>query len=208
MRQSSFDNKDITITRELSTSYDTVKIVADNIDKIVPIANNIPQIVDVANQVVPNIAEILLADENATIASTKASEAVDSALLASKWASNPEDVIVEDGEYSAYHWAQKAMDAAADWSSILNKPDYVVGVTAGSGITVTGTTGEGWTATVAHSDTSTQSSVDNSNGYVIQDVTVDTYGHVTAIGSTNLDDRYLSALGGVMDLGLITEAIG
>ena len=86
--------------------------------------------------------------------------------------------------------------------------NYVAGVTAGSGIVVTGTAGEGWSPTVAHADTSSQASVDNSAGNVIQDVTVDTYGHVTAIGSTNLDDRYLSALGGIMDLGLITEAIG
>ena len=30
-------------------------------------------------------------------------------LLASKWASNPEDVVVAGGEYSAYHWAKKAI---------------------------------------------------------------------------------------------------
>ena len=68
--------------------------------------------------------------------------------------------------------------------------NYVASVTAGSGITVTGTAGEGWTATVAHSDTSTQSSVDNSNGTVIQDITLDTYGHITALGSLDLDTRY------------------
>src|SRR5690625_3534355 len=29
---------------------------------------------------------------------------------AKEWASNPEDVVVQDGQYSAYHWAQKAQE--------------------------------------------------------------------------------------------------
>lgn len=44
--------------------------------------------------------------------------------------------------------------------------------------------------TIAHHDTSSQSSVDNSNGTVIQDITLDTYGHITSLGSLNLDTRY------------------
>jgi hypothetical protein len=68
--------------------------------------------------------------------------------------------------------------------------NYVAGVSAGSGIVVSGTAGEGWTATVTHADTSSQTSVDNSNGTVIQDITLDEFGHITAIGSTNLDGRY------------------
>jgi len=54
---------------------------------------------------------------------------------------------------------------------------------AGSGIDLTG-------ITFSHTDTSSQSSVNNSNGTVIQDVTLDTYGHVTSLGSVNLDGRY------------------
>ena len=42
------------------------------------------------------------------------------------------------------------------------------------------------TLTVDHNDTSTQSSVNNSGNTVIQDITLDTYGHVTALGSTTL----------------------
>ena len=45
--------------------------------------------------------------------------------------------------------------------------------------------------TINHDDTSSASSVDNSNGNVIQDVTIDTYGHVTGLGSVNLDNRYV-----------------
>jgi hypothetical protein len=53
----------------------------------------------------------------------------------------------------------------------------------GSGIEISGTT-------ISHSDTSSQASVNNSNGTVIQDVTLDTFGHVTALGSADLDGRY------------------
>jgi len=40
--------------------------------------------------------------------------------------------------------------------------------------------------TISHADTSSQSSVNNSNNTVIQDISVDTYGHVTSIGSKTL----------------------
>lgn len=44
--------------------------------------------------------------------------------------------------------------------------------------------------TLGHADTSSQASVDNANGTIIQDITLDTYGHITAIGSVDLDGRY------------------
>jgi hypothetical protein len=58
---------------------------------------------------------------------------------------------------------------------------------AGNAITITQS---GSDITVAHTDTSSQASVDNSAGNVIQDITLDTNGHITSIGSVNLDDRY------------------
>jgi hypothetical protein len=63
----------------------------------------------------------------------------------------------------------------------------ITGVTAGTGLTGGGASGA---VTISHADTSTQASVDNSNGTVIQDITLDTFGHITAIGSANLDARY------------------
>jgi len=60
-------------------------------------------------------------------------------------------------------------------------------VVAGTCLTGGGTSG---CVTINHSDTSSQSSVNNSGGTVIQDVTLDGYGHVTALGSYNLDGRY------------------
>lgn len=62
-----------------------------------------------------------------------------------------------------------------------------VTLTAGGGITIANTTSD---IDVSHTDTSSQTSVNNSNGTVIQDVSLDTYGHITGLGSVNLDSRY------------------
>lgn len=43
---------------------------------------------------------------------------------------------------------------------------------------------------IRHEDTSSQGSVNNSGGTVIQDITLDTYGHITGLVSYNLDNRY------------------
>lgn len=64
-------------------------------------------------------------------------------------------------------------------------------LTISSGLSGTVSTYNGSAAvTISHADTSAQASINNSNGNVIQDVTLDTYGHVTGLASTNLDDRY------------------
>ena len=73
--------------------------------------------------------------------------------------------------------------------------DGAMTVTAGSGLSGGGQLGTAnqsgaSSVTVSHADTSSQASVDNSNGTVIQDITLDTYGHITGIASTNLDGRY------------------
>jgi len=59
----------------------------------------------------------------------------------------------------------------------------ITGVTAGSGISGGGTSG---TVTVSHADTSSQGSVNNSGSTFIQDVTVDTYGHITGLTSVDV----------------------
>lgn len=74
---------------------------------------------------------------------------------------------------------------------------------AGGGLSLSGTT-------FSHTDTSSQASVNNSNGTVIQDVTLDSYGHVTGLASVNLDSRYLPTSGGTINgnldvNGLITS---
>ena len=43
------------------------------------------------------------------------------------------------------------------------------------------------TVTINHDDTSSQASSNNSDNTVIQDITLDTYGHVTSLGTTSID---------------------
>ena len=61
--------------------------------------------------------------------------------------------------------------------------------------------------TIGHHDTSSTSSVNNSNGTVIQDVTLDTYGHVTGLGSVNLDNRYVHKAGGTFEGDITIEGL-
>jgi hypothetical protein len=67
-------------------------------------------------------------------------------------------------------------------------------ITANSGLTGSGTftvNDFGNTSiTISHADTSSQESSNNINGFVIQDIALDTYGHVTALESIDLDGRY------------------
>lgn len=58
----------------------------------------------------------------------------------------------------------------------------IEGVTAGSGLTGGGSSG---TVTLSHSDTSSQASSNNSGRTYIQDITLDTYGHVTGLATAS-----------------------
>lgn len=72
--------------------------------------------------------------------------------------------------------------------------DATITISAGSGLVTGGTfttnQSSNSTITISHSDTSTQASINNTNGVVIQDVSLDDYGHVTSLGSYDLDNRY------------------
>ena len=59
---------------------------------------------------------------------------------------------------------------------------------------------------IGHANTSSQASVNNSNGTVIQDITLDTYGHITAIGSMNGDTRWVNVTGDTMTGNLQVNA--
>ena len=84
-----------------------------------------------------------------------------------------------------------------NWTDVSNGSDgdpfdlsfnVSTSITAGSGLTGGGALSSN--RTISHSDTSTQASVNNSSGTVIQDVTLDGFGHVTGLASVNLDGRY------------------
>ncbi len=84
-------------------------------------------------------------------------------------------------------------------------------VSAGAGLTGGGNLGAD--ITISHIDTSTQVSVNNSGGNVVQDIFLDTYGHVTSIGSVNLDTLYvplsraISAGGGMAGGGVLSADV-
>lgn len=61
------------------------------------------------------------------------------------------------------------------------------------------------TITINHTDTSTQETVTNTNGNVIQSISLDGYGHATSITSIDFDTRYLQLTGGTIDNGLNTS---
>jgi len=64
---------------------------------------------------------------------------------------------------------------------------------SGSGLDISGTAGEGTIFTLSHADTSTiagnQGGLTDS-GIVIEDITVDGFGHVTAVDTVNLNNIY------------------
>lgn len=85
--------------------------------------------------------------------------------------------------------ADSAVQTGDNVSALTNDAGYttnvgdITGVTAGSGITGGGTSGA---VTISHENTSSQGSVNNSGSSVIQDVTLDTYGHVTGLTSKTI----------------------
>jgi hypothetical protein len=80
-------------------------------------------------------------------------------------------------------------------SGLGGEPAFTKGnLVQGAGIVLTGTltsrlVGTG-NITIDHQDTSTQATVTNTNGSVIQSITLDTFGHITLLNSIDLDTRY------------------
>ena len=90
------------------------------------------------------------------------------------------------------HAADIVASASAAASNNIN--DATITLTAGDAIDGGGTFTVNQlldsTITFDHADTSTQVSVLGSGGQVIQDVVLDTYGHVTSLDQVDFDDRY------------------
>lgn len=71
-------------------------------------------------------------------------------------------------------------------------------IVQGNGISISGTlssrlvgTGD---LTISHLDTSSQATVTNSNGFIVQSVALDTYGHITSMSSLDGDSRWIRSL--------------
>jgi len=94
------------------------------------------------------------------------------------------DADLLDGQHGTYY---------LNYNNFTNTPtvgDALITISAGSGLTTGGNfstnQASNETITIDHADTSSQPSVDNSGGTVIQDITLDGFGHVTAVGSKTL----------------------
>jgi len=114
----------ISVIETVAENIVNVNNTGSSITNVNTVGNNITNVNLVATQIVPNLAEILLADDNAATATIKAAEALASENKAHKWADELENVPVVgtiglDDEYSAYHWAKKA-EAAAGGSITLD----------------------------------------------------------------------------------------
>jgi len=125
---------------------------------------------------------ITLPDATGTVALT--SQLHDAVTLAGSY-----DYITLSGQQLTLNQIDYTTDIA-NIPAIPVPNNATITVSAGGGLTGGGdfTTDQAVneTITVSHADTSSQASVDNSGTTVIQDVTLDTYGHVTGLASVDL----------------------
>jgi len=101
-----------------------------------------------------------------------------------------------DGQNGAYY---------LNYGNFTNTPTIGNGtltISSGSGLSGSGTFDANATTnntvTIDHGDTSTQTSVNNSGNTVIQNIDLDDFGHVTSIGSFNLDSSFVNLSGDTM----------
>jgi hypothetical protein len=85
--------------------------------------------------------------------------------------------------------AQVKAFSSSDYATATRTISAGAGLTGGGNLTTN--------RTISHADTSSQASVDNSGTTFIQDITLDTYGHITSIGSASLPTASSSTLGGI-----------
>jgi hypothetical protein len=99
--------------------------------------------------------------------------------------------IIGSGETWSSNNSQWATTAATD-NRIDSKIDTALttDVVAGTDISITDNSPSSGQITINHNVAGANTTVNNSNGTVLQDITVTAQGHVTSVGSYDLDNRY------------------
>lgn len=111
------DPADVAALLAISADITTVAGVETDITAVSNIALDVTAVANLTTEVqavaaaVADITACASALSDIQAAPQAAQDAADARDLAEKWAGEDEDVEVEAGKYSAYHWAQKALDA-------------------------------------------------------------------------------------------------
>jgi hypothetical protein len=119
-----------------------------------------------------------------------------------------DQILVDDGNYLRNLIKQATgsdIEIGQTGTSLITGINLIPGSSGGkakvTGVEIITKAGSGLTKsndTLSHADTSSQASVDNSNGTVIQDITLDGYGHITSLASVDLDSRFVNITGDTM----------
>jgi len=122
-----------------------------------------------------------------------------------------DDLVIKDGGTIGSATTAAAITIAANGALTLSTApagfNYVATVAAAQtgstdGIVISGSGTAAAGVTVAHADTSSQATVNNSGNSFIQDITLDTYGHIIGISSATATDTTYSVASGTA-LGLV-----
>ena len=94
--------------------------------------------------------------------------------------------------------AFKTITADSGTDAVADSDTDTLTITGGNAIETVGNSSTD-TITINHTDTSSQASVNNSGNNFIQDVTLDTYGHVTGLGSGSVAHTLSTSSSGTAD---------
>lgn len=129
---------DLTDINNVAADLSEIVTVAASLQDITSVALNISDVGTVADNIgaIGTVIDNLAAIQNAPAAATDAATARDKA---QQWAQEDEDVEVEAGQFSAFHWAQKAQAATGDVALLAGGNAFVGNQTVDGNVTITGT---------------------------------------------------------------------
>ncbi|HMA79169.1 MAG TPA: hypothetical protein VKP88_08765 [Candidatus Paceibacterota bacterium] len=117
---------DITTVAGITSNITTVAGINSDVTSVAGISTDIPTVAAIDTEVV-TAANNIIAIQNAPQAATDAANAKDKA---ENWAQEAEDVEVEPGLFSAFHWAQKAQDFAEGDAANIGYDNITSGLSA------------------------------------------------------------------------------